>query len=209
MTLDPPPDLAELESAARQSLDGEAAWRERVLAQFRNRCDELELRPAANWWAAIRFYLNLVDARALMDKPQASYRADLFELFARQLRRQITYEDFVRCFARLYKANEGVSAGRRTAALFVLHEVTRQLCPELGGAAVAEFVHRAAHWTHPDWSPDDDSAADLDEVVVLQILLDLFHDAQANETCQSAVAHAIYYWARRCGAEAFELEQED
>jgi hypothetical protein len=113
MTLDPPPNLAELEAVAQEPLEGEAAWRDQVLTQFRNRCDELELRPAANWWAAIRFYLNLVDARALMDKPQASYRTDLFELFLRQNRRQITYEHFVHCFARLYKGNAGVSAGRR------------------------------------------------------------------------------------------------
>lgn len=205
-TLGAPPNLVELETAAQELIEGEDAWRDRVLAQFRNRCDELELRPAANWWAAIRFYLNLVDARALMDKPQASYRADLFEQFLRQLRPQITYEDFVHCFARLYKANEGISAGRRAAALFALNEVTRQLHPELGGAAVAELVHRAAHWTHPDWSADDDSAAELDEVMVLQILLDLFHDQQANEACQPAVAHAIYCWAKRCGAEAFEVE---
>jgi len=204
MTLEPPPDLAELEAVAQEPLEGEAAWRDQVLAQFRNRCDALELRPAANWWAAIRFYLNLVDARALMDDPQASYRADLFALFVQQLRRQITYEDFVRCFVRLCRANEGISAGRRTAALFVLYEVTRQLRPGLGGAAAAEFLHRAADWTHPGWSPDDDSAADLDEVMVLQILLDLFHGEQADETRQATVAHAIYYWAKRCGAEVVE-----
>jgi len=206
MTLGTPPDLAEVETAAQRLLEGEAAWRERVLAQFRNRCDALELRPAANWWAAIRFYLNLVDARALMNAPQASYRTDLFGLFLRQLRRQITYEDFVCCFSRLCNADGGVSAGRRAAALFVLHEVTRQLPGELGGAAVAGLVRRAARWTRASWSPDDDSAAELDEVLVLQILLDLFHELQADEECQPAVAHAIYYWAKRCDAEEVGIE---